>query len=202
MNRRTLILFTLFTAVVLASIHADDFSLAKLPSFTHNFDLTKASDSGRNTFYKFIHQTLAPEMESLAPSAGKCQTNKPLNKDWEWQFDSMTTITTFTKIFRKALKVAVAMVGRVDKLETGQTRCIWTILRLSSLRRIKMISKTFTRRSIQLLGACDAHGLAALTNNYDSKTSTGVPTQRVATNFLAIYTAEEDPGDSGSQELG
>src|SRR5256885_3360088 len=60
----------------------------------------------------------------------KCQTNKPLNKDWEWQLDSMTTITTFTKIFQKALRVAVAMVGRVGKSETGQTRCIWTILPL------------------------------------------------------------------------
>src|SRR6266513_4207410 len=70
---------------------------------------------------------------------GKCQTNKPLNKDWEWQSDSMITITTFTKIFQKAHRAAVAMVGRVDELETGQITCIWTILRLSSLRRIKMI---------------------------------------------------------------
>jgi hypothetical protein len=71
MNRKTLILITLFTGVVMASVHADDFQLAKLPSFAHNFDLTQASDSGKNTFYKFIHETLAPEMESLAPSAGK-----------------------------------------------------------------------------------------------------------------------------------
>src|SRR6267378_6763195 len=85
----------------------------------------------------------------LLLAQGKCQTNKPLNKDWEWQSDSMIIITTFTKIFQKAPKVAVATVGRADKLETGQTRCIWTILRLSSLRRIKMISKTFTRRSFK-----------------------------------------------------
>jgi hypothetical protein len=51
--------------------------------------------------------------------------------------------------------------------------------------------KNFYQTIIQLLGACDAHGLAALTNNYDFKANTGVPTQRVATNFLAIYTAEE-----------
>jgi hypothetical protein len=51
--------------------------------------------------------------------------------------------------------------------------------------------KNFNQTIIQLLGACDAHGLAALKNDYDSKTKTGVPTQRVATNFLAIYTAEE-----------
>src|SRR5215472_18578528 len=57
----------------------------------------------------------------------KCQTNKPLNKDWEWPLDSMTTTTTFTKIFQRVLRVAVAMAGRVDKSETGQTRCIWTI---------------------------------------------------------------------------
>src|SRR4029077_15705134 len=83
----------------------------------------------------------------LLLAQGKCQTNKPLNKDWEWQLDSMTTITTFTKIFQKALRVAVAMVGQVGKSETGQTRCIWTISRLSSLRRIRMILKTFTTRS-------------------------------------------------------
>src|SRR5438132_6241637 len=75
----------------------------------------------------------------LLRAQGKCQTNKPLNKDWEWQSDSMTTITTFTKIFQKAHRAAVAMAGRVEKLEIGQTRCIWTSLRLWSLRRIKMI---------------------------------------------------------------
>jgi hypothetical protein len=51
--------------------------------------------------------------------------------------------------------------------------------------------KNFYQTIIQLLGACDAHELAALTNNYNPETNTGVPTQRVATNFLAIYTAEE-----------
>ena len=51
--------------------------------------------------------------------------------------------------------------------------------------------KNFYQTIIQVLGACDAEGLAALRNNYDSKTNTGAPTQRVVTNFLAIYTAEE-----------
>src|SRR5204863_3702670 len=75
----------------------------------------------------------------LLLALGKCQTNKPSNKDWEWPLDSMTTITTFTKIIPKVLRGAVAMVGRVDKSETGPTRCIWTILLLSLLRRIKTI---------------------------------------------------------------
>ena len=139
MNYKASFLLIVFTAALIASLRADDFTLAKLPSFAHNFDLTKASDSGKNTFYKFIHETLAPEMESLAPSAGKVPNQQASNKDWEWPLDSMTTITTFTKIIPKVLRGAVAMVGRVDKSETGPTRCIWTILLLSLLRRIKTI---------------------------------------------------------------
>src|SRR5262249_31224937 len=80
MNYKALVLVTLFTAVVMASVHADDFPLAKLPNFAHNFDLTKASDSGKNTFYKFMHETLAPEMESLAPTAGKVPNRQALEQ--------------------------------------------------------------------------------------------------------------------------
>src|SRR5215467_11298424 len=80
MNHKGWILAILFTAVLIASVDADDFTLAKLPTFAHNFDLTKASDSGKNTFYKFIHGTLAPEMESLAPSAGKVPNQQALEQ--------------------------------------------------------------------------------------------------------------------------
>ena len=80
MNHKALILVILFTAVLIASVRADDFTLAKLPSFAHNFDLTKASDSGKNTFYKFIHETVAPKMESLAPSAGKVPNQQALEQ--------------------------------------------------------------------------------------------------------------------------
>ena len=80
MNHKALILVILFTAVLIAPVRADDFTLAKLPSFAHNFDLTKASDSGKNTFYKFIHQSLAPEMESLAPNAGKLPNQQALEQ--------------------------------------------------------------------------------------------------------------------------
>src|SRR2546430_11938077 len=80
MNHKALILVILFTAVLIASVRADDFTLAKLPSFAHNFDLTTASDSGKNTFYKFIHGTLAPEMESIAPSAAKVPNQQALEQ--------------------------------------------------------------------------------------------------------------------------
>ena len=80
MNYKASFLLIVFTAALIASLRADDFTLAKLPSFAHNFDLTKASDSGKNTFYKFIHDTLAPEMESLAPSAGKVPNQQALEQ--------------------------------------------------------------------------------------------------------------------------
>src|SRR5258708_30602890 len=80
MNYKALILVILFTAVLIASVPADDFTLPKLPSFAHNFDLTNASDSGKNTFYKFIHKILAPEMESLAPTAAKVPNHKALDR--------------------------------------------------------------------------------------------------------------------------
>src|SRR5207245_7770731 len=80
MNHKALILVILFTAVLIASLRADDFTLAKLPSFAHNFDLTNASDSGKNTFYKFIHEILAPEMESLATSVGEVPNQQHLEQ--------------------------------------------------------------------------------------------------------------------------
>src|SRR5262249_4756128 len=84
-------------------------------------------------------QPWAPRWSLWRLVQAKCQTNKPLNKDWEWQLNWMITIITSTRIFPKALRGGVAMAGPADKLETGQTRSIWTILRLSSLRTIKMI---------------------------------------------------------------
>ena len=153
--------------------------------------LRRLLTQGKIHFISSFTKALPRRWSLLLLTQGNYQTNKPLNKDWEWQLDSMITITTSTKIFQKAPRVAVAMVGRVDKLETGQTRCIWTILRLSIAEKDKDDLKNFYQTIIQVLGACDAHGLAALRNNYDSKTNTGAPTQRVVTNFLAIYTAEE-----------
>jgi hypothetical protein len=186
-----LILFTLFTAVVLASVHADDFSLAKLPSFTNNFDLTKASDSGKNTFYEFIHKTLAPEMESLAPSAGKVPNQQALEQGLGVAVRLDDNNYNIHENFPKS-----AQGGRSYGWTSGQVgdwsdKMYLDKLALVIVEKDKDDLKNFYQTVIQLLGACDAHGLATLTNNYDSQTNTGVPTQRVATNFLAIYTAEE-----------
>src|SRR5258705_3509362 len=82
--------------------------------------LTPAKIHFINSFTK----SLPRRWSLLLRAQGKCQINKPLNNDWEWQSDSMITITTFTKIFQKAHKAAVAMVGRGHKLETSLTSCI------------------------------------------------------------------------------
>jgi len=191
MNRRPLTFVSLFTAVVMASVHADDFPLAKLPSFAHNFDLTKASDSGTNTFYKFIHETLAPEMESLAPSAGQVPNQQALEQGLGVAVRLDDNNYNIHENFPKS-----AQGGRSYGWTSGQVGDWSDKMYLDNLARVivekdKNDLKNFYQTIIQLLGACDAHGLAALTNNYDPKTNTGVPTQRVATNFLAIYTAEE-----------
>lgn len=191
MNRKTLILFTLFTAAVLASVHADDFPMAKLPSFAHNFDLTTASDSGKNTFYKFIHETLAPEMESLAPSAGTVPNQQALEQGLGVAVRLDDNNYNIHENFPKS-----AQGGRSYGWTSGQVgdwsdKMYLDNLALVVVEKDKDDLKHFYQTIIQLLGACDTHGLAALTNNYDPNTKTGVPTQRVATNFLAIYTAEE-----------
>jgi len=191
MNRRSLIFITLFTAVVMASVHADDFPLAKLPSFAHNFDLTKASDSGKNTFYKFIHETLAPEMESLAPSAGKVPNRQALEQGLGVALRLDDNNYNIHENFPKS-----AQGGRSYGWTSGQVGDWSDKMYLDNLARVivekdKNDLKNFYQTIIQLLGACDAHELAVLTNNYNPETNTGVPTQRVATNFLAIYTAEE-----------
>src|SRR6266852_2656302 len=191
MKRKTLILVTLFTAVVMASVHADDFPLAKLPSFAHNFDLPKASDSGKNTFYKFIHETLAPEMESLAPSAGKVPNQQALEQGLGVAVRLDDNNYNVHENFPKS-----AQGGRSYGWTSGQVGD-WTDkmyldnLALVIVEKDKNDLKNFYQTIIQLLGSCDAHGLATLTNNYDPATKTGVPTQRVATNFLAIYTADD-----------
>ena len=191
MNHKALILVILFTAVLSASVHADDFALSKLPSFAHNFDLTNTSDSGKNTFYKFIHTILAPEMESLAPSAGKVPNQQALEQGLGVAVRLDDNNYNIHENFPKS-----AQGGRSYGWTSGQVgdwsdNMYLDNLALVVVEKDKDDLKNFYQTIIQLLGACDAHGLATLTNNYDSKTNTGVPTQRVATNFLAIYTAEE-----------
>ena len=191
MNHKALILIILFIAVVIESVHADDFPMAKLPSFGHNFDLTSASDSGKNTFYTFVHKTLAPEMESLAPSAGKVPNQQALEQGLGVAVRLDDNNYNIHENFPKS-----AQGGRSYGWTSGQVgdwsdKMYLDNLALVVVEKDKDDLKNFYQTIIQLLGACDAHGLAALTNNYDPKTNTGVPTQRVATNFLAIYTAEE-----------
>jgi hypothetical protein len=191
MNRNTLILATLLTAVLVASAHGDDFALPKLPSFAHSFDLTKTSNSGKTTFYKFIHETLAPEMESLAPSAGKVPNQQALEQGLGVAVRIDDSNYNIHENFPKS-----AQGGRSYGWTSGQVGD-WTDkmyldnLALVIVEKDKNDFKNFYQTIIQLLGACDAHGLAALTNSYDPETKSGAPTQRVATNFLAIYTAEE-----------
>jgi len=165
MNRRSLIFGTLFTAVVMASVHADDFPLAKLPSFAHNFDLTKASDSGKNTFYKFIHETLAPEMESLAPSAGKVPNRQALEQGLGVALRLDDNNYNIHENFPKS-----AQGGRSYGWTSGQVGDWSDKMYLDNLARVivekdKNDLKNFYQTIIQLLGACDAHELAVLTNN-------------------------------------
>ena len=191
MNRKTLILLALSTAIFIASVHPDDFPLAKLPNFVHNFDLTKASDSGKNTFYTFIHKALAPEMESLAPSAGKVPNQQALEQGLGVAVKLDDNNYNVHENFPKS-----AQGGRSYGWTSGQVgdwsdKMYLDNLALVIVEKDKNDLKNFYETIIELLGACDAHRLAALTNDYDPKTNTGVPAQRVATNFLAIYTAEE-----------
>ena len=191
MKRNTLILTTLLTAGLVASVYGDDFALPKLSSFAHSFDLTKTSDSGKTTFYKFIHESLAPEMESLASSAGKVPNQQALEQGLGVAVRLDDNNYNVHENFPKS-----AQGGRSYGWTSGQVgdwsdKMYLDNLALVVVEKDKGDLRNFYQTIIQLLGACDAHGLAALTNNYDSKTNTGVPTQRVATNFLAIYTAEE-----------
>ena len=191
MKPNTLILFAILSAVLVRSVHGDDFALPNLPSFEHRFDLTQTSDSGKTTFYKFIHKTLAPEMESLAPSAGKVPNQQALEQGLGVAVKLDDSNFNIHENFPKS-----AQGGRSYGWTSGQVGD-WTDkmyldnLALVIAEKDKNDLKNFYQTIIQLLGACDAHGLAALTNDYDPKAKTGVPTQRVATNFLAIYTAEE-----------
>jgi hypothetical protein len=191
MNYKALILVILSNAVLIALVRADDFTLAKLPGFAHSFDLTTASDSGKNTFYKFIHKTLAPEMESLAPSAGKVPNQQALEQGLGVAVRLDDNNYNIHENYPKS-----AQGGRSYGWTSGQVgdwsdKMYLDNLAVVIVEKDKDDLKNFYQTIIQLLGACDAHGLATLANNYDSKTNTGVPTQRVANNFFAIYTAEE-----------
>ena len=171
MNYKASFLLIVFTAALIASLRADDFTLAKLPSFAHNFDLTKASDSGKNTFYKFIHETLAPEMESLAPSAGKVPNQQALEQGLGVAVRLDDKNYNIHENYPKS-----AQGGRSYGWTSGQVgdwsdKMYLDNLALVIVEKDKDDLKNFYQTIIQLLGACDAHGLATLTNNYDSKTN-------------------------------
>ncbi len=191
MNCKKLTLILLLSAVRVGSLRADDFPLAKLPGFEHNFDLTAASNSGKDTFYKFIHEMLAPEIESLAANAGKLPSQQALEQGLGVAVKLDNNNYNIHENFPKSAQGGRSFGWTAGQVGDWTDKMYLDNLALVVAEKDKNDLKTFYETIIQLLGACDAHGLAALTNNYNSTTSTGVPTQRVATNFLAIYTAEE-----------
>ena len=191
MKRNTPILMLFSTVIAMTSVSADDFPLAKLPNFAHSFDLTKASGSGNNTFYKFLHETLAPEIEALAPSAGKVPNQQALEQGLGVAVRLDDNNYNIHENFPKSAQGGRSYGWTMGQVGDWSDKMYLDNLALVMVEKDKNDLTTFYQTVIQLLGACDAHGIAAQANNYDPNAKTGVPTQRVATNFLAIYTAEE-----------
>src|SRR5262249_28768459 len=162
-----------------------DFTLPKLPQpEDRTFDLKTAA--GQRSYYDFMHSQLGPKIEGFAPQAKGPGTN-------ESELKAGHGVTVKLSQFNFNIHV-----NYPNKSEGGRSYG-WTrgevgdwsdetyLDRLAAALKVDdadEVAKFYTLL-IQILGACKADykesSIETLSN----------PTQRVATNFLAIYTAEE-----------
>jgi hypothetical protein len=138
-----------------------------------------------------MHETLAPEMEALALNANQVPNQQALEQGLGVAVRLDDNNYNIHENFPKSAQGGRSYGWTSGLVGDWSDKLYLDNLGLVVVEKDKDDLKNFYQTIIQLLGACDAHGLATLTNNYDPTTKTGVPTQRVANNFLAIYTAEE-----------
>jgi hypothetical protein len=167
-----------------AVIAGTDFTLPKLPQpEDRTFDLKTVA--GQRSYYDFMHSQLGPSIEKFAPQAKGPETNQS-------ELKAGHGVTVRLSQFNFNIHVNFP-----NKSEGGRSYG-WTrgevgdwsdeayLDHLADALKVDDAEEVakFYKLLIQILGACNAED-----KELSIETSSN-PTQRVATNFLAIYTAE------------
>jgi hypothetical protein len=169
----------------LAVLAGSDFTLPKLPQpEDRTFDLKTVA--GHSSFYDFMHSQLGPSMQKFAPQAKGPATNQS-----ELKAGHGVTLKLSQFNFNIHVNYPNASEGgRSYGWTRGEVGDWSDEVYLNHLAAalaqddVEEVAK-FYKLLIQMLGACN-------TDDKDLSIETlSNPTQRVATNFLAIYTAEE-----------
>jgi hypothetical protein len=166
-------------------IAGTDFTLPKLPQpEDRTFDLKTVA--GQRSYYDFMHSQLGPSIEKFAPQAKGPETNQS-----ELKAGHGVTVKLSQFNFNIHVNYPNSSEGGRSygwtRGEVGDWSDETYLEHLAAALKVDDADEIakFYKLLIQILGACNAdHGelsIETLSN----------PTQRVATNFLAIYTAEE-----------
>jgi hypothetical protein len=162
-----------------------DFTLPKLP---HPVDRTLdlKTLAGKSSFFDIMQSWLAPTLEKFAPQAKGPDTNQS-------ELKAGSGVTVKLSQFNYNIHVnfpAKSVGGRSygwTRGEVGDWSDATYLDRLAQALSVDDVDEVakFYMLLIRMLGACNAEDEAS------SIETLANPTQRVATNFLAIYTAEE-----------
>jgi hypothetical protein len=178
--------FAVFVALHLSFVaHADtDFTLPKLPKpEDRTFDLKTVAF--QTSYYDFLHSKLGPSIEKFAPQAKGPETHQS-------ELKAGHGVTVRLSQFNFNIHVNYptnSLGGRSYGWTRGEVGDWSDQSYLDHLAAALTVDDSeevanFYKLLIQILGACNAEdkvlSIETLAN----------PTQRVATNFLAIYTAE------------
>ena len=162
-----------------------DFTLPKLPQpEDRTFDLKTVA--GQRSYYDFMRSQLGPTIEKFAPQAKGPATNKS-------ELKAGHGVTLKLSQFNFNIHVnypAKSLGGRSygwTRGEVGDWSDETYLDHLAAALKVDDAEEVakFYKLLIRMLGACNAE------HKESSIETLANPTQRVATNFLAIYTAEE-----------
>jgi hypothetical protein len=166
------------TNFLAAAALAKDISLPVLPVFNNLYDLNNYS--GKSSYYDFMKSTIEPKIADLAKDA---------DQDNEGALKAGKGVAVKLGDHNYNIHVNFplgAQGGRSYGWTSGQVGDWSDLVYLQHLARVVLGNNpqdlnAFYETIVRMLGACNPQGIENL-----------VPaTQRVATNFLAIYTAEQ-----------
>jgi hypothetical protein len=168
---------------------AADFSLPKLPRSKNFYELS--SYAGQNTYFDFMHETITPELKRLASE----EEGRLSNEDGLAQGQGIGVKLDETNYNFHINFPAGDQGGRSYGWTGGKVGDWSDKMYLQELGKVMTADKSaelgrFYTTIIQLLGASNAEGIKSLEGD----------TQRVANNFLAIYTAEQYRAMVGSSK--
>jgi hypothetical protein len=174
------IALSLCTSVV--SALAADFKLAELPESRNPYELNNGEQScNGGTYYEFLHKIISKKMLSLARHPTHISNEEALKMGEGVAVKLDDSNYNFHINFP-----AGAQGGRSYGWTEGKVGDWSDKMYLDNLAKVATQESRedlghLYKAIIHLLGSCNATGLKKLSNN----------SQRVATNFLAIYTAEQ-----------